>query len=186
MNLTREARLVELVDPSGHPTGSTTVDAAHRAPGQLHRAFSVLLVDGDDRVLLQRRAAAKTRFAGHWANSCCGHPEPGIPVTDAAVVRLREELGAPPVELSELGVYVYRAADPATGRVEHEYDHVLLGRVPAELALDPDPNEVGDVRWVPIAGLRERVSERPDEYAPWFAGVVALLPASRSHTFIEG
>lgn len=176
MNAGREAHLVELVDAQGHPVGTATVESAHQAPGHLHRAFSVLLVDPSGRMLLQRRAAAKTRFAGRWANACCGHPKPGTPVADAAALRLREELGTAPVELTELGVYVYQADDPATGRVEHEYDHVLLGPVPADLDLRPDPAEVDDARWEPIADLRNRVIAEPDEYAPWLAGVIALLP----------
>ena len=63
--------------PTGRPIGSATVDEAHQAPGQLHRAFSVFLRDADGRVLLQQRAAAKTRFPLRWANTCCGHPAPG-------------------------------------------------------------------------------------------------------------
>lgn len=70
----REEHLVELVDDAGRARGQTTVAAAHQPPGRLHRAFSVLLVDPDGQVLLQRRAAVKTRFPLRWANSCCGHP----------------------------------------------------------------------------------------------------------------
>ncbi|MDT5037250.1 MAG: isopentenyl-diphosphate Delta-isomerase, partial [Micromonosporaceae bacterium] len=51
--MTREETLVELVDPAGVPIGSATVGRAHAAPGQLHRAFSVLLVDAAGRLLLQ-------------------------------------------------------------------------------------------------------------------------------------
>ena len=39
----RESHFVELVDTDGTAAGSTTVDEAHQAPGQLHRAFSVFL-----------------------------------------------------------------------------------------------------------------------------------------------
>lgn len=124
---TRENHLVELVDDAGRTRGETTVSAAHQPPGQLHRAFSVLLVDPDGRVLLQRRASVKTRFPLRWANSCCGHPAPGESLVEAANRRLREELGAGPVELTEVGVYAYYAEDPATSRVEFEYDHVLRG-----------------------------------------------------------
>jgi isopentenyl-diphosphate delta-isomerase len=172
----REALLVELVDDTGAAIGSTTVDAAHTSPGQLHRAFSVILVDPDDRILLQQRAATKTRFAGRWANACCGHPGPGVPVAEAAVQRLGEELGSPPVHLTELGVYAYRAADLATGRVEHEFDHVLIGAVATDHALDPDPAEVSDVRWITRRDLLRALSSDPDAFAPWLAGVVALLP----------
>ncbi len=90
---------MELVDTGGGAVGAATVDEAHRAPGRLHRAFSVVLVDGDGRLLLQQRAAVKTRFALRWANACCGHPAPGEPVTDAAQRRLAEELGVTTVPL---------------------------------------------------------------------------------------
>jgi isopentenyl-diphosphate delta-isomerase len=170
----REAHLVDLVDETGESLGTSTVEVAHQPPGRLHRAFSVLLIDPDGRLLLQRRAMAKTRFAGRWANACCGHPAPGIPVADSALLRLQEELGLAPVLLKELGVYVYRAADDQTDRVEYEYDHVLLGSVLADVALAPDPAEVSEVRWVTPSELAGGLRSAPDRYAPWLAGAVRV------------
>lgn len=170
---------VELVDDTGQPTGSSTVDDAHRAPGRLHRAFSVLLLDQHGRLLLQRRSAQKTRFPLRWANACCGHPAPGEPVTVAAARRVDEELSIVDVPLWKLGVYVYRAEDPDTGRVEHEYDHVLLGRIPADEFIAPDPAEVDELRWVAPAALSDELAAEPDRFAPWLAGVLALLPDAR-------
>jgi isopentenyl-diphosphate delta-isomerase len=170
----RESQLVELVDADGAATGSLTVAAAHTAPGTLHRAFSVMLADEQGRVLIQQRAAVKTRFALRWANACCGHPAPGQTPFDAAAVRLVEEIGVHDVRLDEAGVYLYRAEDPRTGRVEHEYDHVLVGRVSRDLPLDPDPDEVADVRWVAPDELRADVVANPERYSPWFAGVLAV------------
>lgn len=175
MTESREAHLVELVDEAGQPAGASSVEEAHRPPGRLHRAFSVLLVDRDGRVLLQQRAAAKTRFPLRWANSCCGHPAPGQSLSTAATRRLREELGAGPVALTEIGVYVYRAEDPATGRVEVEYDHVLLGELPPDSPLLPDPTEVAALRWADPAELAAELVADPGRYAPWLGGVVDLL-----------
>lgn len=175
MTADREAHLVELVDGGGDAVGQATVDAAHRAPGMLHRAFSVLLADGEGHVLLQRRAAVKTRFPLRWGNACCGHPTPGQAVTDAANARLGEELGMGPVPLAEIGVYVYRAEDPVTGRVEVEYDHVLLGHIGADHPMRPDPAEVAELRWVAINEVRAGIGAEPDQYAPWLAGVMAKL-----------
>ena len=172
----REGHLVELVTTDGHPAGSTTVLDAHTAPGQLHRAFSVLLFDGAGRTLLQQRAAAKTRFPLRWANACCGHPAPAAPVAAAASTRLAEELGVPGLTLTEVGVYTYRAADPETGLVEHEYDHVLVAQVPADLAFGPDPAEVAQVEWVDRGALLAAVDD--PRYAPWLAGV---LPIALGH-----
>ncbi len=175
----RETHLVELVDADGQPRGSATVADAHTLPGDLHRAFSVVLADPAGRLLLQRRAKVKTRFAGRWANACCGHPAPGVPVTDAATVRLREELGLDATEramdLRDIGVYMYRATDPASDRVEHEYDHVLVGTLSAGTTFDPDPNEVDGLRWVELEELRTDIESAPEAYAPWLSGVIATL-----------
>lgn len=176
MRAGREQDLVELVDPRGRAVGESTVEDAHRAPGRLHRAFSVLLVDPEGQLLLQQRAASKTRFPLRWANACCGHPAPGEPVVVAASRRLTEEVGLRAVPLVQIGVYVYRAPDPQTGRVEHEYDHVLLGRVIRDPALDLDPAEVAGVAWISSTTLRDDLHARPESYAPWLPGVAGRLP----------
>jgi isopentenyl-diphosphate delta-isomerase len=172
--MTRERTLVELVDADGAPAGAATVAEAHTEPGRLHRAFSVLLVDPTGRLLLQQRAAGKTRFALRWANACCGHPAPGEPVVEAAARRVAEELGLRTVELTPVGVYLYRAADPVSRLVEHEYDHVLVGRVPAEPAVAPDPAEVAALRWADPVRLRAELTAAPWLYAPWLEGVVSV------------
>jgi len=171
----REAQLVELVDHSGVACGQSTVEGAHRAPGLMHRAFSVLLRDPAGRLLLQRRAAAKTRFPLRWANACCGHPAPGQALLTAAAQRLDDELTVTGVDLVELGVHVYHAADPATGRVEREWDHVLLGQIGSDLPVHPDPAEVEAVRWVSPTELQAELAARPEAFAPWLSGVMAQL-----------
>ncbi|MGW5558432.1 isopentenyl-diphosphate Delta-isomerase [Micromonospora sp. NPDC003944] len=171
----REEHLVELVDENGTAHGKTTVTASHQPPGQLHRAFSVMLVDPDGQVLLQRRAAVKTRFPLRWANSCCGHPQPGESLVEAANRRLSEELGAGPIELTEVGIYLYYAEDPATGRVEFEYDHVLRGEFLPSAPLLPDPDEVAELRWADPTALEAELKRDPRSYAPWLGGVVHRL-----------
>lgn len=171
----READLVELVDPSGDPIGAATVADAHNVPGKLHRAFSVFLVDDQGRALLQQRASAKTRFPLRWGNTCCGHPAPGEDVAESARKRLAEELGIAGVPLVEVGVYAYFAEDPVTGRVEREYDHVLVGRLPADTPFRPDSSEVARLLWVPVSELRTRMESDPEAYVPWLGGVTGRL-----------
>lgn len=170
----RESQLVELVDADGTPAGICTVAEAHTAPGRLHRAFSVILLDDLGRALVQQRAADKTRFAMRWANACCGHPVPGQSVIGAAAQRLTEEIGVRGISLHQAGVYLYRAEDPRTGQVEHEYDHVVIGRATAGSRLRLDPAEVAHVRWLAPNRLRVDVAGNPDRYVPWLGGVLAV------------
>lgn len=181
MTASRETHLVELVDTEGAPAGTATVNDAHQAPGQLHRAFSVFLRDPEGRVLLQQRAAVKTRFPLRWANTCCGHPLPGETPAAAAARRLVEEVGVEGVELREVGVYSYYAEDPTTGRVEYEYDHVLLADVPADISLLVDPDEVADVRWTSVEALHEGLRDDLRSYAPWLPGVTERLVDHLAH-----
>ncbi|WP_250000719.1 isopentenyl-diphosphate Delta-isomerase [Actinoplanes sp. M2I2] len=171
----REAHLVELVDADGHAVGTATVADSHRAPGRLHRAFSVFLRNESGQVLLQQRAAAKTRFPLRWANTCCGHPLPGEALDVAAARRLIEEVGIADVPLTEVGVYAYYAEDPATGRVEYEYDHVLVGDLPADVQPVPDPDEVAGLRWTSLPGLLGEMESDSRSYAPWLLGVTQRL-----------
>ena len=167
-----ETDLVELVDEQGRATGTTTVAQAHAAPGRLHRAFSVMVV-GPEGLLLQRRALTKTRFGGLWANTCCGHPAPGTDLVAGAAARLRDELGVELVDAREVGTFRYRAPDPASGHVEWEHDHVVVGRCEGELR--PDPTEVARTAWV--TPERAEALLRDGLVTPWFADVLRLANA---------
>ncbi|WP_446221855.1 isopentenyl-diphosphate Delta-isomerase [Nocardia sp. IBHARD005] len=175
----REAMLVELVDESGVAIGACSVADAHRPPGTLHRAFSVLLFDRHGHVLLQQRAAVKTRFPLQWANTCCGHPAPGQAVVEAAAIRLREEFGMV-AELTEVGVFTYRAGDERTGRIEHEYDHVLIGAV-GDLPPQPDPAEIAGWAWIPAQAVRADLAENPGKFTPWLAQVLEIAEQAHQH-----
>src|SRR6185503_9661232 len=116
--------MVVLVDEDDREAGTGEKMAVHRS-GRLHRAFSVFVVDGEGRLLLQRRAAVKYHSAGLWSNTCCGHPRPGETILAAATRRLKEEMGFE-CRLRPAFSFIYRAALDH-GLTEHELDHVLLG-----------------------------------------------------------
>lgn len=168
--------MVVLVDEDGRDLGPAEKLAAHRAPGQLHRAFSVFVFTSGGRLLLQRRAAGKYHFAGRWSNSCCGHPRPGETVAAGGGRRLYEELGIS-CELEEVGSFRYAATDRASGLAELELDHVLVGVSDADPA--PDPAEVDAVRLVGLEELAEAMRADPEAYTPWLDQATALVAAWR-------
>ena len=165
--------LLILVDGRDKAIGMATKERAH-VEGLLHRAFSVVLVrqgEAGQEFLLSQRAAGKYHSAGLWANSCCSHPRAGEEVLAAAYRRVPEELGCAVSGLQEIGAFCYRTPF-GNGLCEYEYDHVLVGQ--AEGEPDPDPAEVGAVRWVSVDELAAELAERPERFASWAFTVLAM------------
>lgn len=161
---------VVLVDRDDAALGTLPKLQAHRE-GRLHRAMSVLLVDPAGRILLQRRAAHKYHSAGLWANSCCGHPRAEEAPMDAARRRLYEEMGLDCV-LEPAGLLYYRAP-LAGGLIEHEVDHVFVGR--CDRAPRPDPREVDEWRWSDTGDVLREIAREPSAFAVWLRPVLATV-----------
>ncbi len=61
--------------------------------------------------------------------------------------------------------FVYRATLGA-GLVEHEFDHVIVGRFHGTPL--PDPREVEDWRWESVAAVQAQLAENPMRFTAWF------------------
>jgi isopentenyl-diphosphate delta-isomerase len=166
MTATEQVEVV-LVDEAGRLQGTAPRRDAHQAPGLLHAAVSVVVVNRDRQVLVQQRADVKELFGSFWSNSCCTHPHPGEEFRAAAERRVREELGMRTHEAQLAGSFVYWARDPRSTLVEYERDTVVIVR--SDDVPNPEPAEVSAWRWM-----------RPDElvggrtFTPWSAYVHAL------------
>lgn len=154
---------VILVDSLDHPVGAMEKMEAHKR-GLLHRAISVLLMDADGRVLLQRRALEKYHSGGLWTNTCCSHPRPGESPLDAANRRLGEEMGIE-CPLRHLFQFIYRAPLDH-GLTEYELDHVFVGSFSGEPVLNTA--EAMDYKWMDPIELTEDLTANPAEYTEWF------------------
>lgn len=163
-----------LVDLDDRETGRGEKMEVHRR-GLLHRAFSIFLFDRD-RLLIQQRQAGKYHSAGLWANTCCSHPHAGQTLQEAVSQRLLQECGIAGVPLREAGSFVYRAVFP-NGLSEYEVDHVFVGEYAGAFTADPD--EIADLRYVPLAELKQDMLVNPEKYAPWFITALGIAESGR-------
>jgi isopentenyl-diphosphate delta-isomerase len=155
-----------LVDPDDRVTGYASKRNVHEGDGLLHRAFSVFLFDGPDRVLLQQRAENKPLWPGYWANSCCSHPRRGESSDEAARRRLQEELGAS-TRLEKLYSFRYRARYLDRGS-EHELCAVYVGSYRQDATVSVNREEICDWGWFSREEIDRSIVSGDKDFAPWF------------------
>mgnify|MGYP000583820652 CR=1 FL=1 len=151
-----------LVDQNDKVVGFGEKMQVHQE-GQLHRAFSLFVINSNNQLLLQKRAYSKYHSGGLWANTCCSHPLKGENIEETIHTRLMEEMGFD-CELNPFFKFLYRV-DLDNGLTEYEYDHVFLGRF--EGAPDPNPEEVCDWKWMDIDDLKIDLEKNPSAYVYW-------------------
>ncbi len=163
---------VVLLDESGQAAGVADKLSVHHGATPLHLAFSCYVFNGAGQFLLTRRAESKRTFPGVWTNSCCGHPAPGEPAAGAVRRRVAQELG---ITLADVVLVLprFRYRAEMDGITENEICPVYAARFDG--ALDPDPDEVADVRWVDWADFREDLRTGRQTISPWCALQVAEL-----------
>ena len=186
---TREERLI-WVDEQDREVGTGEKLDTHRRK-QLHRAFSIFIMDPDtQQTLLQMRAPGKYHSGGLWTNSCCSHPRAGQTMAQALHDRLQLELGIDvplhiepgtggafgPDAALEAGSFRYFADFGELA--EHELDHVyVLEQSAAALQLQPDPEEIAQCKWVTLDELDTWLEEHPEAFTAWFRPAYTLARA---------
>jgi isopentenyl-diphosphate delta-isomerase len=158
---------VVLVDNQDNRLGIMEKLEAHQK-GLLHRAFSVLIYNSKNELLIQQRALDKYHSGGLWTNATCSHPMDGESIVEAGYRRLFEEMGIH-AALEVIGCFVYKA-DFTNGLVEHEYDYVLKGFSDAIPQINID--EVNDYRWISLIDLQNEIELSPEKFTFWFIELV--------------
>lgn len=130
----------------------------------LHRAFSVFILNNNNEIMLQQRAAHKYHSPLLWTNTCCSHQRLGETNIEAGIRRLFEEMGFQ-TPLKELFHFIYKAPFD-NGLTEHELDHVLIGYYNDEPKINPE--EVANWKWMNIENIKTDMQENPDAYTAWF------------------
>ncbi|WP_227529742.1 isopentenyl-diphosphate Delta-isomerase [Microbacterium tenebrionis] len=179
-----EVEMVVLVDDAGAPIGMHDKQTVHGESTPRHLAFSCHVIDAEGRLLVTRRALSKRTWPGVWTNSVCGHPAPGESMEDAVRRRAAFELGLGVAGIvCALPDFGYSARD-ASGIQENEFCPVFVAR--AVSAVEPNPDEVAEFRWVDPADLVAAVGAAPWAFSPWLVAHLADLAPHLTATTTAG
>ena len=158
------------VDEDDNPIELVNRLEAHTGDGIRHRAFTALVFDRHDRILLAQRSPHKRLWDTYWDGTVASHPADGESYEEATRDRLEVELGITPDQYDDLrmtDIFEYKRYYENAG-LEHEVCAVLKLTL-SDISLDPDEQEVAGILWAPY----ERLADHPAWYrqlrlCPWF------------------
>lgn len=167
-----------LVDENDNFLGYASRDECHRGRGKRHRAFVTLLVDSQNRVILQKR---KHRlFDNLWDLTAISHPlhlvgydEDYQQASDRA---LKKEIGIGHGLVKKVGAFNYFAKDGQN--CENEYCTILVGEYDGDYRANP--NKVYETKKINFKEFIKEVSKNPKKYTPWTRLAVGQLEMSES------
>jgi isopentenyl-diphosphate delta-isomerase type 1 len=157
--LDAEGRLLGVVKPRSE---------AHRR-GLWHRTVHVWIVNGKNRLLLQRRALTKESFPGLWDISAAGHITAGDSSIAGALRELHEELGiaADSRSLELLFKVKNSYEDFARPFIDREFSDVYLFRTNVDKeGMKVESTEIDEVRYFDVEELKREMKLRPEAFVP--------------------
>lgn len=163
-NISFPEELLILVDGKDNVIGFENKERCHQGKGLRHRAFSVFIFNDQKQLLVQRRSAEKVLWPLYWSNSMCSHPCKGESYEEAAMRRLKEEMGfEAPLQL--LFKFQYQARFKNIGS-ENEMCSVYFGK--ANGIVRANPNEIAEWKYMDLGELNKAIVAQPHLYTPWF------------------
>ncbi len=167
-----EEQLV-LVDEDDNQVGTAGKLECHTGAGRLHRAFTALVFDGSDRLLLARRSDSKMLWPGVWDATFASHPRVSESYADSVVRRMPEELGTV-CGIDYLLKFVYHVRYGDVGS-ENEVCGVLAGILDDPSTPRPAPDEISEVAWVTADDALGDIRKDAMSYCPWMLAAMLLL-----------
>jgi len=161
-----EEERFEIFTESGERLGTAPRSTVH-AEGLWHKSAQVFLFDSAGRLYLQRRVDHKDVCPGLWDQSAAEHLKPGETYLEGALRGLAEELGVTEAALTPLGEpYAGRLDQAHLGVRDYELQQAFTGTWDGPVHIDPE--EVTEVRLIPLDELGDWIRRAPGDFTPWF------------------
>lgn len=174
------AELIDVLEENGAPTGRVVTRAEVHREGLWHRIVVVIVLDAENRILLQQRSQNKETNPGKWDVAAAGHVDAGEDALTTARRETEEEVGIVADDLEFLLQYAKESQYKWQGEslMDRRIFDCFVLRVPevkiAELKLQS--SEVQAVKLCTLAEFREMLaSGKMVNREPLYAEIIKLM-----------
>ncbi len=157
---------IDILDEQGNLTGKTGTREEVHKKGYWHRAINVFMINKDNQLLIQKRAASKKKHPNLWDYSCAGHLSAGDSSISGAMREIEEELGIKVEEKNmKLIDTLLKSYSPKPDFFENEFQDIYLclqDIAAEEITLQLE--EVAEAKYIPFKEYKQRILEEDKEF----------------------
>ena len=176
----RMEEYVILVDQNDNPIGKEEKVKCHLPNGKLHRAFSALIFNGEEKLLLTKRSESKMLWPNDWDGTVASHPRESETYVSSAERRMPEEIGID-CKMSYVNKFEYHVPYKDIGS-ENEFCGTLIGTIDSFDNSRLIKDEISDIKWINPDELKNELEQNRDAYCPWMVIALYFLADSDSTT----
>ncbi len=157
---------IVIVDEEDNILGEEDKEKCHDGDGILHRAFLAMVINKSGELILTRRSGSKRLWPGYWDGTVASHTKVGEDYEQASRRRLKEEIGLEADNVEYLFKFRYKVRYKDVGS-ENEICAVTVVSGADEKEIEPDSDEISEVKTVGLEELIEDVRTAGKAYTPW-------------------
>jgi isopentenyldiphosphate isomerase len=163
---------IQIVDHRDKPIGGADMYKAYEE-GLIHRAVFVVVLDDNNRILVQKRSKLVENYPNCWDISAGGHVDENESYIQAAHRELKEELGLAGFDLHEVDYFYHEIK--VKNRLLKRFNKIYKVKIPGKIPLSPDPKEITAVAWLSKKDIGTLIKDQPDQVASGLLDSMARL-----------
>lgn len=158
---------LDILDENGNITGEVRPRTEAHVKGLWHKAIHVWIVNDNNQLLIQKRAAIKKANPNKWTASFAGHVSAGDDSIITSIREAKEELGLK-LTKSDFNFICMTSTESTHNNgslINKEHRDVYAVRQNVQLAkLTLQKEEVADAKYIDLADLKKKFKEKDPEF----------------------
>lgn len=165
--MAEEIEIFDVVNEFDVVIGTASREEVHRQK-MMHRSVHLLVFNGKDEVLLQKRSPGKDTYPGTWDSTVSGHLDSGEEYDQCIIRESYEEMG---IEFEKVPERMFKieACEETGQEFSHIYRHYSEG------PFFPNENEISEIKWFSERELEGSQLDDSKVFSPAFSLIWSIL-----------
>ncbi|WP_372746471.1 NUDIX domain-containing protein [Lutibacter sp.] len=159
---------IDILNDNDEVSGKTCLKSEAHKLGLFHASVHIWIIDYNNNVLIQKRAADKDVFPNLWDVSVAGHISAGENQLVSAIREIEEEIGLSVLKehLYYIGTFKKKIVHKIN-LIDNELHHIYICRINFDFnSLKIQVEEVSEIKTMKLKKLIEEVSKEKNKFVP--------------------